>query len=183
MEYRSKEKVVQLGNEIMSLSKTISKLSKQKKQNEIREMQNKREENFINKGMNNGILGRETMKIDLRDNPKKSESSVVRSVKCTKQSDVGDAMLRPQSLISDKDLRKREAIVEHIPHEFCPRSLNPKQSEKDYLYWLDKANRKHMKFQADFLKRLDYEYIYYRRLTIPFVVVLIDLLYFYIKVL
>ena len=118
-------------------------------------MQNKREENFINKGMTNGILGRETMKIDLRGNPKKSESSVVRSVKCTKQSDVGDAMLRPQSLISDKDLRKREAIVEHIPHEFCPRSLNPKQSEKDYLYWLDKANRKHMKFQAEFLKRLD----------------------------
>ena len=29
MEYRSKEKVVQLGNEIMSLSKTISKLPSQ----------------------------------------------------------------------------------------------------------------------------------------------------------
>ena len=70
MEYKAKEKVVQLGNEIMSLSKTISKLSKQKKLNG-REMRSKREQNFINKGVNDRILVRESKKVDLRSDSKR----------------------------------------------------------------------------------------------------------------
>ena len=64
MGYKAKEKVVRLGNDIMSLSKTISKLSKQKKINEIGEIRRKREENFKSKGALNANFEDEYSRAD-----------------------------------------------------------------------------------------------------------------------
>lgn len=155
MGYKAKEKVVRLGNDIMSLSKTISKLSKQKKINEIGEIRRKREENFKSKGALNANFEDETEGGGAETPGGEDEDAAKRRVKCSKHTNVGDPLVRAQSLVPDKDLPKRKAVVKSIPHEFCPRSLNPKRAEKEYLFWWDKANRKHMKFQADFLKRLD----------------------------
>ena len=136
--YKIKNDVLNFGHEISRLAKAVSTLEKEKTHNEVVAALKRREVSFAQKG-------------------KTPRSYSIRggALLGCKQTDPYDPLVREQSIIPDQVTPKRKEVVERVPHATCPRALNPKVNANEYLFWIDKANKKHMKFQADFEKKLN----------------------------
>ena len=162
-DYQTRSKINSLSSNVIQLSKTLNELKKKKEHNRISLQRKAREESF-RKGRNEaskveatGIINRKK-KDNYNNNEeddKLSNHIITDCLKASLQNNNGDPLKRSKSLINDKDTRKRKKIIKIIPHSICPLSLNPKKNENEYLYWIDKAQKKHMKFQKDYLNKID----------------------------
>lgn len=132
-QYKIKNDVIHFGREITRLAKTVNALEKQKIHNEVLAVRKRREESFARKGVT---------------------APLPPALYGCKRTDPYDPMVREEYMINDQDLRHRKEVVQYVPHRICPRSLNPKVDAKEYLYWNDRANKKHLKFQATYKNKL-----------------------------
>lgn len=144
-EFKARVQVSKLSTTVVRLSKDLMELKKKKKHVEVQKMRNKREESF-----------RRAL-VDGKNLENNKPDSVHRVLKrCLKNSVAqNDPLIRTKAIIDDADTRKRKSVLKRIPHPLCPLSLDPKKDINEYLFFQDAAQKKHLKFQSEYLNKLN----------------------------
>ena len=145
-EFKARVQISKLSTTVIRLSKDLMELKKKKKHIEVQKMRNKREESF----RRGRVDSKNLENIDKQD-------FVHRIVKlCLKNTVVqNDPLRRAKAIIDDADTRKRKSVLKQIPHHLCPVSLDPKKDINEYLFFQDVAQKKHLKFQSEYLNKLN----------------------------
>jgi hypothetical protein len=143
-DYQVRSQINTLSMNIITLSKALNELKKKKQHKKISLQRKNREESYRK--------GKEAA------SKKRSNHILTDCTKISVQEGNDDPLIRPKSFINDADTRRRKKVIKFIPHSICPLSLNPKKSDKEYLFWIDKAQKKHLKFQSDYLKKINCEH-------------------------